>query len=285
VRLLAARARCFLLRAGELPFSARLFAGVAEATILQRRFYGNLIRLDVSRSNVQRLIYLLGRRFIAERHVVWRLCKPGSVVADVGANIGHYMMLFARHVGPNGLVLSFEPDPENLIELRRNVESHSLCNVEVHAVAVGAADVDVNLQPGLNARVTLDGSGPVVVAQRRLDSVVGGRLDLLKVDVEGYEGHVLAGATRVLRALRPRLFVEIHPWMLVPPYGVDDVVAMLAGTGRRLRALDTAPQSNLLDKMRARYLPRGGVREVSLDALITASRAGDRRESFWIFAE
>src|SRR5262249_15982394 len=146
----------------------------------------------------------------AERFLLRRLLRPGLKVVDVGANIGYYALLTARFIGPEGSISCFEPEPDNVGELERNVERNRLGNVRVLPIAAGEADGEVSLHPGINGKVAVDGSGSLTVPMRRLDSVLSGPVNLIKIDVEGYEGHVLAGAERLLAAHRPLLFVEVH---------------------------------------------------------------------------
>src|SRR5215831_18680612 len=139
LRARLARLRAFAWRFHTLPASARAFAGAARPLVLSRRLFGCELQVDVSRSNVQRLLYLEGERFIAERRLVRRLLAPGMRVADVGANIGYYLLLIESAVGPGGRVTCCEPDPDNLCELRRNVAANEFRNVEVVAAAAGAS--------------------------------------------------------------------------------------------------------------------------------------------------
>ena len=55
--------------------------------------------------------------------LVWvrRLVRPGMTVLDLGAHIGYYTRIFSRWSVPSGTVLAFEPNPENLEVLRRNL--------------------------------------------------------------------------------------------------------------------------------------------------------------------
>jgi hypothetical protein len=52
-------------------------------------------------------------------------------------------------------------------------------------------------------------------------------VDFLKIDVEGYEGHVLFGASDLIQQYRPRLFVEIHPRLLDPAYAITEIEQFL----------------------------------------------------------
>jgi len=55
--------------------------------------------------------------------------KHGDIILDIGANIGYYTLIFAKHVGKNGKVFAFEPDPTNFSLLKKNVEINGYKNV------------------------------------------------------------------------------------------------------------------------------------------------------------
>jgi FkbM family methyltransferase len=276
------RLRAFLWRFHTLPLADRLFAGLPAPCVLERPLFGLCLRVDVARGNPQRLLYLEGERFMAERTVVRRLLRPGMRAVDVGANIGYYLLLIESAVGPGGAVACFEPEPENLRELERNVEANRLQNVRVVAAAVGDGEGRIAMRTGINAAVAADcGSGDFTVPLTRLDAALEGPVDFVKIDVEGYEGHVLAGARRLLREHRPILFVEIHPGFLAPPFTVDGILAELREIQPRIELLEIAPQRSFGEKARARYLGRP-VRPIPhFEALMADCRMGRREEPFW----
>lgn len=276
------RWRALLWRFHTLRLSERLFGHAAAPLVLRRRLFGHLLQVDVSRSDVQRLLYLEGERFVAESRLVRGLLAPGMRVADVGANIGYYLLLVESAVGPDGRVICFEPEPANLRELRRNVLANGFANVEVVAAAAGAADGEVALRSGINAAVVADGEGEHRVPMVRLDAVLAGRPpDLLKIDVEGYEGHVLAGARGILAERRPIVFLEIHPGWLAAPHTVDDILGALAGSYPPPALYELSPQPGLWRKVVARYLGQGVRRVPDPERLLAACRAGRRAEPFW----
>lgn len=280
MKLLLGRLWAFLWRFHTLPLADRLFAGLQAPCVLERSLFGLRLRVDVARANPQRLLYLEGERFMPEREVVRRLLRPGMRAVDVGANIGYYMLLIASAVGPGGAVDCFEPEPENLGELKRNVEANRLRNVRVVAAAVGDGEGRLAMRTGINAAVAGDG-GDFTVPLTRLDAALEGPVDFVKIDVEGYEGHVLAGARRLLRQYRPILFVEIHPGFLATPTTVEGLLAELRETHPRIELLEIAPQRSFGEKVWARYLGRPVRRIPHLEALVADCRAGRREEPFW----
>lgn len=145
--------------------------------------------------------------------------QEGDVVADVGASLGLYTLAFAQKAGADGHIHAFEPDPETAITLRRQVSLNQLSQrVTVHEVVIGDHDGAVSFASGHGSESHVQheagANGGLPRELRRLDSVLPDRLDVLKIDTEGYELAVLRGATRLLTSpTGPRtLIIEVHPF-------------------------------------------------------------------------
>ncbi len=136
------------------------------------------------------------------------LLRPGDRVVDVGANIGNHTLFWAVHC--KAAVDAFEPNPAALEYLRTNVELSDATAVTVHSQALGAAAGTASVlqaaDGNLGACKLKTGNGPISVA--RLDDVVVGPVRLIKIDVEGLEVDVLAGATAVLERDLPFVIAE-----------------------------------------------------------------------------
>ena len=278
------RVRAFLWRFHTLPFAARVFADAPRPCILSRSFCGFTLLVDVSRTNTHRLLYLDGERFVAERYLLRRLLQPGMRVADVGANIGYFLLLIESVVGAKGAIVCLEPEPDNAVELNRNIQHNGLKNVEVLPLwRWGDIDGIAFLQPGINGVVTLDNSGSLQVPLRRLDSVLEPNVDFIKVDVEGFEYQVLRGGEETFRRQQPTLLVEIHPGLIAQPYSVADIFDFLGHCYSDLEAYAPAPQTDIYDKVTTRYLGLGTVRRFpDLKALLSACSSGEQAEPFWV---
>lgn len=160
--------------------------------------------------DVERAIYLYGLYEFRSARAFCRLLDRRSTVVDVGAHVGQYTLLAAKRAAH---VVAFEPSAATRARLERNVRDSGLDNVEVHPYAVGDSDGDVQIgaaEPGNSGTAAIVGSGGTAVPMRTLDSVLGDRVvDVLKIDVEGGEAGVLAGAANVLRA-RPSILMEVN---------------------------------------------------------------------------
>lgn len=256
-----------------------MFAGF-ERTMLPVRFAGYRLFVDVGRSSTERLLWFDGERLVAERFLLAGLAQEGMRAVDVGANLGYYALLLARATGTDGRIDCFEPEPDNLRTLRINVKENGLAQVCIHPVAVGSEDGLVRLALGLNGVVTAEGT--IEVPLCRLDTVIEAPLDLLKIDIEGYEGHALRGAEALLRSLRPNLFVELHPGLLTTPDTIEGLVKWLREIYPDLELWEPRPLRGLTDLLASRYFPGKGVKRV-LDekAFLDACARGSRVQPFW----
>ena len=138
--------------------------------------------------------------------------QPGWRVADVGANIGAHTVVFSRLVGPTGMVYAFEPQRLIFQMLCANVAINNLDNVYAYQQAIGAEpgemflkSMDQNIRQnfGGTALKLLEG-GHERIEVRQLTE----QCNFLKIDVEGMEVDVLAGAEEMIRKHQPFLFVE-----------------------------------------------------------------------------
>lgn len=143
------------------------------------------------------------------------LLVPGTVVIDVGANIGYYTQRFARWVGDAGRVLALEPDPANYSRLCHALARKGLLSrVEALALAVSDRPGEGRLEqnPAHPGDHRLGDRG-LVVKVTTLDELMGERgwprVSLVKIDVQGTEARVIAGANELLDRFAPVLFVEV----------------------------------------------------------------------------
>lgn len=143
----------------------------------------------------------------------------GDALYDIGANVGFHSLTGSLYFEATH---AFEPTPQTLRRLRRNVDLNRACRVTVHGVGLSSHDGEARLSlddahPGANSLVSPPGAprgGVVDVPVFRLDSYRRAHAlpapSLIKIDVEGHECEVLAGAEETVDASRPTIFVEIH---------------------------------------------------------------------------
>ncbi len=136
--------------------------------------------------------------------------RPRCVV-DVGANIGAFS-LYQAMVQHAELVVAFEPSPQVFPRLAKNIEINGLKNVRVVNAAVGDKQGVLSFSEGrmsVNCRVNEFGAlkVPCVTLDAELSDMP--RIDILKIDTEGYETHVLRGASETLKKTQ-RIALELH---------------------------------------------------------------------------
>lgn len=172
-----------------------------------------------SRSNAaSNVIYFTERHDPIEMAVLSAWLRPGDVAADVGANIGTYTLLFAHLVGDRGRVIAAEPGRKAADRLRENVELNQLRQVSVIESAVGRVAGRAQMTATRDVSNTL-APGPGSYAIHEVDVVTlddlldGLPARAVKIDVEGFEAEVLAGADAALAA-RPLLVVEATDHLL-----------------------------------------------------------------------
>jgi FkbM family methyltransferase len=158
----------------------------------------------------------------AERQLLKRILFTGAVVVDAGANIGIYSEFLSRCVGPTGAIHSFEPSPDNFKRL--HAATRKLSNVRLSQAAVG--EYSGNSELYLSDKLNVDHRAYIAAGDSRrtvpiemvaLDDYFkpGEQVDLIKMDIQGYELHALKGANRVLED-NPDIKLLIEFW----PYGL-----------------------------------------------------------------
>lgn len=126
--------------------------------------------------------------------------RPGDTFVDIGANVGVYTLYAARIVGSTGRVVAVEAHPKTFKYLEENVRANGypwvecvLAAVTDHCGTVGFTDIRSDDQN------RVDPSGPIQVPGLTLDQLLpNGPVRLLKVDVEGHEAALMAGAVDVV---------------------------------------------------------------------------------------
>jgi FkbM family methyltransferase len=143
-----------------------------------------------------------------------QLVGPQSLVLDIGANIGAHTLFFAEVVGPRGLVFAIEPQRAVFQLLCANLALNNINNVRAIHAAAGRARGQASIpvydytQPGNFGGAELAATGGEPVDMMNIDSLQLPACHLMKIDVEGHEQAVIAGAVETITRFRPVLYVE-----------------------------------------------------------------------------
>ena len=164
-----------------------------EGSIVQSR----ILDFEVAAFNLSTLMFLFEQIF-RDHEYLFRSERADPLIVDCGSNIG-MSILFFKALYPEARIIGFEPDEQAYALLKRNIASNGLSGVQVHRAAVGMEDstvdffVDPEWSGSLNSSTNrnLMPKKRMVVQQVRLSTFIDGRVDLLKLDVEGAEGAVL----------------------------------------------------------------------------------------------
>jgi len=206
--------------------------------------------------------------------LVKQFLKPGMHVVDIGGNLGYYALLEAQMVGDTGRVIAIEPVAANFAQLSKNVAANGYRNVFLENVAIGTTNGSAPMY--LSKKSNWHSLHPVpwetrevTVRVSTLDSLLARHelpsLELVRMDLEGYEIEVIRGMKSTIKKYRPRLLIELHP-QVVGAQAMVTFLKQLKGLGYELEwALD-----NERDRpIRWRFLQ---VEKMSLEELLSDSR-------------
>ncbi len=141
----------------------------------------------------------------AEEHFFKTYLLRGDTVVDVGANIGTTTLTASVLIGSKGVVYSFEPHPRVFKYLKENIRLNKLGNIHLFNIAIGNKNGFVNFSDNpwvsdTTNHIVVDSKTQVRIST--LDDLLRpynlGTIDLLKVDVEGYEKEVFRGGMEIL---------------------------------------------------------------------------------------
>ena len=156
-----------------------------------------------------------------DRKITWicqQIVQEGDTVIDIGANIGQVSVLLSKLVGSEGKVYSFEPNPELYDGLNKVIERNKISNVTLYSVALGRVEGNLTLRiPKINrgkgslvrhTKVNNEDvdiiNVPVQTLSETLEDEQIKSIELIKIDVEGFEAEVLGGAEKILENIRPQ---------------------------------------------------------------------------------
>ena len=184
---------------------------------VRNKLYGFEANCDLSKWP-ERQTFFLRRWFdLPAQLLIVGAAGSGGTVVDIGANRGQFTLAAASIVGPEGRVVSFEPNPAQAAVLKRDLERNAIGNVTVHEAGLSDEPARMTLcVPNINSGGASFGGFasegqaiddiPVLVGDQLLAGV---RPDFIKIDVEGFELRVLKGLQRTITASQPLILTEV----------------------------------------------------------------------------
>ena len=171
----------------------------------------------------QELLYQLHGRFWweYESHLLAPYIQPGSVVIDVGANLGFMSAIFSSLAGDAGRVYSFEPSPTVYAKLLEVIRMNGCTNVCANNMGCGREEQSLTLYSPLTSgcatlrpeeNLEREAMKKQSVRIVKLDDFLGpelDRLNFIKIDTEGFEDEVLGGAVELLQRFKPVVYIEL----------------------------------------------------------------------------
>ena len=157
---------------------------------------------------------------------MYRKLQEGDIVVDAGAFTGDYTIFAAKKVGPNGLIIAFEPDEKNRKILAHNIEHSKLNNVIIVPKGLWNENGLLNItSDGLHSMVGVpskdyDANTFTQIEVCRLDDELKRlnipKVDVIKMDIEGAEIEAIQGCVETLR--------DSDPFIIIASYHIVDGV-------------------------------------------------------------
>jgi FkbM family methyltransferase len=217
-------------------------------TYYKRKIFDKYMLLRTSDNGISRSLALMGRRELEHHFILRRVLHPTDNVLDLGANIGYYVLLEHSIIGDSGKIYAVEPDPNNFSQLKRNVALNKMDNVILHQAAVSdtAGKTKLFLSEFSNVHSLIAGHEHATDRFVEVDMINIATflqkhpIDLIRMDIEGYETKILASIAKNAKQL-PKILFETHPGK----YGVDNnIVPIFRELAKRGYVCEFAASAN-----------------------------------------
>jgi len=170
--------------------------------------------------------------------IIKKLTK-GMHCIDIGSNIGYYAILESSKIGNNGMVWSIEPSPQNFETLSKNIILNQRKNIKCYNIAIGSGNGKIDFLISKKSNWSKiknesdhieNGDKIIQVDIMTLDSFSEKneikKVDLLRMDVEGYERNIIEGSMNFLEKFKPILMIEVHK-MIIGNNGTNEFLEKL----------------------------------------------------------
>ncbi len=201
-------------------FLSRILIPKPKGEVVSKNIYGfDLLLNPVIDNGVERTLYYFGTYEKGTLNFIKEHLKKGSTFFDIGANIGLMSIFAARCLGDSGKVYSFEANPETARLLSYNIDLNKISNIEVVDKAVGNDTGRIRIYDNWSVN---RGGATLIKPEKQMNSFEveliriddifkysNSAIDMIKIDVEGFELDVLKGLKEVLiRPVPPKLIIE-----------------------------------------------------------------------------
>lgn len=247
-----------------------------DRSIVTKQIDGINFELDL-REVIDYAMFTSGSREPDTSNALKVLCKRGNVVLDIGANVGSHALPMASLVGEEGKVYAFEPVPWAMNRMKKNLELNNFKNMVLEPIALSDTNEEMEMKfrasfkIGSKSGVGVEGKiddgwwgecEHIKVRLQTLDNYVSTRhfshIDLIKLDVDGFEGKVIRGAQETLKQFTPVIIMEVAPaWTEMRGDNIKNILHDLESFGYVFyKEVDFSPIKNIFEMIDA--LPSGG---------------------------
>lgn len=215
---------------------------------IKKKIFDFWMWLDTMDQGIGRTLILFGQREEDHRIILQRVLKPGMTVLDIGANIGYYALIERQLVGATGRIIAVEPAKGNIATLKRNVALNGYQNIDFFHMAISDADGtgELLISPFSNlhsfhARTDAERQTGEVekVETRTVPSMAAefGKIDLIRMDVEGHEVDVFNGMLEAVEKceMSPMVVFETHLRQYTPEHDMVAPLRRLFACGYKVR--------------------------------------------------
>ena len=234
---------------------------------LMEKIDGIMYELDLSEL-IDSAIYFRGAAEQGTANVLKFMCNKGFTVFDIGANVGSHTLPIAKFIGDSGIVYAFEPVPWALKKLRRNISLNAYKNIVVEPIGLSDAKneaveckfrasfkVSSKSTGAINGNLNqewMEACDDVIVDFQTIDSYVDchkiSKIDLIKLDVDGYEAKVIRGGESSIKRFNPIIVMEIAPdWARANGEDIRETIEFLVGVGYVFSTEEFMPVNDILN--------------------------------------
>jgi FkbM family methyltransferase len=183
-----------------------------------------------------------------------KVVKPGMRCLDIGAQTGFYTCLMASLVGETGSVFAFEPVPSSFSMVEKNIKENRFeKRVKAYQLAASNKSTTINAikVSGMYVVGQVDNAESVSIKSVRVDEVVEGPIDIIKIDVEGHELAALEGMWGLITRYKPVIISEANEYWLrtCSNSSANELVKLLASFGYEIYDADNLQQRIMSDSL------------------------------------
>jgi FkbM family methyltransferase len=215
--------------------------------------------ISLNDKGISNELYNLRKREHFATDFMYEFVNKDDTVIDIGANIGYYALLESQLI-TDGCIYAIEPIPSNFQILNENIQLNHCNNIASYQLAIGERNGTAKMyvydrcnwcsftkMKNLIAQQELD------VETLTLDCFIREYMDryptFIRMDVEGFEYHIIRGASDILRKSKHlKLNIELHPH-LMPEKNMKEILATLKENNFKIRAITVNPPTHIYKNM------------------------------------